>query len=77
MSGFVPFTSTITNDPIMRTISTILCAVAIGLQTGYAAGTPKKLLVVTTTTGFRHTSIPTLEKVLEQLGKDSGFAAQL
>ncbi len=34
--------------------------------------TPKKLLVVTTTTGFRHSSIPTLEKMLEQLGKDSG-----
>lgn len=33
---------------------------------------PKKLLVVTTTTGFRHSSIPNLEKVLGQLGKDSG-----
>src|SRR5665213_366475 len=33
---------------------------------------PKKLLVVTTTTGFRHSSIPTLEKVIAQLGKDSG-----
>ena len=33
---------------------------------------PKKLLVVTVTTGFRHTSIPTLEKVIAQLGKDSG-----
>ncbi len=33
---------------------------------------PKRLLVVTTTTGFRHSSIPTLEKVLSQLGQDSG-----
>src|SRR5580693_9265322 len=33
---------------------------------------PKKLLVVTTTTGFRHSSIPTAEKILAQLGKDSG-----
>jgi len=33
---------------------------------------PKKLLVVTTTTGFRHSSIPTLEKILTQLGKESG-----
>ncbi len=33
---------------------------------------PKKLLVVTTTTGFRHGSIPTLEKVLSQLGTSSG-----
>ena len=33
---------------------------------------PKKLLVVTTTTGFRHSSIPNLEKVLAQLGQASG-----
>ena len=33
---------------------------------------PKKLLVITTTTGFRHSSIPTLEKVLAQLGESSG-----
>ena len=33
---------------------------------------PKKLLVVTTTTGFRHASIPTLENMLSQLAKSSG-----
>lgn len=33
---------------------------------------PKKLLVVTTTTGFRHSSIPNLEKVIQQLGEQSG-----
>jgi uncharacterized protein len=33
---------------------------------------PKKVLVVTTTTGFRHSSIPTAEKVLNQLGEKSG-----
>jgi len=33
---------------------------------------PKKLLVVTTTTGFRHSSIPTAEKILAQLGQSSG-----
>lgn len=33
---------------------------------------PKKLLVVTTTTGFRHSSIPNLEKVIQQLGQQSG-----
>jgi type 1 glutamine amidotransferase len=47
-----------------------LLAVALIATTIQAA--PKKLLVVTTTTGFRHSSIPTLEKMLEQLGKDSG-----
>jgi type 1 glutamine amidotransferase len=33
---------------------------------------PKKLLVVTTTTSFRHSSIPTAEKILAQLAHDSG-----
>ena len=37
-----------------------------------AADTPKKLLVVTVTTGFRHSSIETAEKVIEELGKKSG-----
>jgi len=33
---------------------------------------PKKVLVVTITTGFRHSSIPTAEKILEQLAAKSG-----
>ena len=36
------------------------------------AAEPKHLLVVTTTTGFRHSSIETGEKVLAQLGQQSG-----
>src|SRR5437763_13986928 len=36
------------------------------------AAEPKKLLVVTTTTGFRHSSIATAEKILAQLAKQSG-----
>ncbi len=36
-----------------------------------AQAAPKKILVVTTTTGFRHSSIPTAEKVLEELSKES------
>jgi type 1 glutamine amidotransferase len=36
------------------------------------AAEPKKLLVVTVTTGFRHSSIPTAEKVLSKLAKESG-----
>lgn len=34
--------------------------------------TPKHLLVVTTTTGFRHSSIPTAEKVIGELAQTSG-----
>ena len=36
------------------------------------AATPKKLLVVTVTKGFLHSSIPTAEKVLADVGKTSG-----
>lgn len=45
----------------------LLGLVALQLQ-----AEPKKLLVVSTTTGFRHSSIPVGEKILAQLGKDSG-----
>lgn len=38
----------------------------------FGADAPKKLLVVTVTTGFRHSSIETAEKVLAELGKSSG-----
>src|SRR5204863_5619556 len=36
------------------------------------AATPKKVLVVTVTKGFRHSSIPTAEKILGEVGKRSG-----
>ena len=41
-----------------------------GLLTG--ATVPKKVLVVTVTTGFRHSCIPLSETVLEQLARESG-----
>jgi type 1 glutamine amidotransferase len=37
-----------------------------------AAAAEKKVLIVTVTKGFRHSSIPTAEKVLAELGKKSG-----
>jgi len=44
-----------------------------GLAAGpSAAAAPKKVLVVTTTLGFRHSSIPTAEKVLAQLASEGG-----
>jgi type 1 glutamine amidotransferase len=55
--------------------ATFLCA---GILIGTLAAAPeaqaaaKKVLVVTTTTGFRHSSIPVAEKVIAQLGKESG-----
>lgn len=47
----------------------ILSAIA---TLGSASAETKKLLVVTVTTGFRHSSIETAEKVLAQLGSKSG-----
>lgn len=37
-----------------------------------SAAEPKRVLVCTVTTGFRHGSIPYAEKTLEKLGKESG-----
>jgi type 1 glutamine amidotransferase len=52
--------------------SAVLLAAFAALSPVIAADAPKKLLVVTVTTGFRHSSIETAEKVLAELGKSSG-----
>jgi type 1 glutamine amidotransferase len=49
-------------------------AVALGLL-GFAStaqAAPKRVLVVTTTLGFRHSSIETAEKIIAKLGNESG-----
>ncbi|HTL15735.1 MAG TPA: hypothetical protein VL793_00780, partial [Patescibacteria group bacterium] len=50
----------------------LLIAGLLGLALPSQAATPKKVLIVTTTTGFRHSSIPTAEKIIAQLGEQSG-----
>ena len=45
---------------------------ALGMFAGTLHAAPKKILVVETTTGFRHSSIPTGEKVLTELAQKSG-----
>lgn len=57
----------------MKKIQALLCLVALALALPLAAA-PKKLLVVTVTTGFRHSVIPLSEKVLEQLAAQSNGA---
>src|SRR6266702_1384269 len=47
-----------------------ICGTFAFVSPGFAA--PKKLLVVTVTKGFRHSSIPTAEKILAELGQKSG-----
>ncbi len=55
----------------MKFLAPIFAAL-LAVTSLHAADAPKKLLVVTTTTGFRHSSISTAEKILAQLGSDSG-----
>lgn len=50
----------------------ILVAALSAAVPAWAAGAPKKVLVVTVTAGFRHSSIPVAEKVLAQLARESG-----
>lgn len=50
----------------------ILALITVATLAATLQAAPKKLLVVTTTTGYRHSSIPTAEKILEQLARDSG-----
>ncbi|WP_133797614.1 ThuA domain-containing protein [Prosthecobacter fusiformis] len=56
---------------IRRTFLCLAALMAGAAAYGADAG-PKKLLVVTVTTGFRHSSIETAEKVLAEIGKSSG-----
>jgi type 1 glutamine amidotransferase len=61
----------------MKTITlagSLIVAVILGasLLATSAQAVPKKVLVVTTTLGFRHSSIPTAERIINQLGEKSG-----
>lgn len=51
-----------------------MCAGILGasLLASPAQAAPKKVLVVSTTTGFRHSSIETAERIIAQLGQESG-----
>ncbi len=50
----------------------LLTLLSIGLLAVSLQAAPKKLLVVTTTTGFRHSSISTAERIISQLAQSSG-----
>lgn len=53
-------------------VLSLLACIALAETSTLAADAPKKLLCVTTTLGYRHSSIPTGEKILSQLAKESG-----
>lgn len=52
---------------------TLACTtlLTLGVAIPQVEAAPKKVLVVTITKGFRHSSIPTAEKVINELGKNS------
>src|SRR5688572_17043273 len=60
----------------MKRLTALLLLLLGASWAGLAAAGPKKLLVVTVTKGFRHSSIPTAEKVLGTLAGDekAGFS---
>ena len=50
----------------------VLTLVAASLALPALAAEPKKVLVVSVTTGFRHSSIPTAERIIAKVGRESG-----
>src|SRR5437870_13415607 len=58
---------------ILRAVTRFALMVALfGLSMPFASAKPKRLLVVTVTIGFPHTSVTTAERILTQLGEKSG-----
>lgn len=58
--------------PIMKMMQLLATSALLGALTLPAFAAPKKVLVVTTTTGFRHSSIPTAEKIIGELATRTG-----
>ena len=59
--------------PLTKPTLLALALAGLTVFTAAAADAPKRVLVVTVTTGFRHSSIPTAEKIIEKLAKDTGL----
>ncbi len=55
-----------------RTLLFTILATSVALTLDLHAAEPKKVIICTVTTGFRHSSIADAEKTLKQLGADSG-----
>ncbi|MBE2212851.1 MAG: ThuA domain-containing protein [Opitutaceae bacterium] len=60
------------NVSIMKAIRLVLLALIWSGVAAFAAAAPKRVLVVTVTTGFRHSSIPVAEQTLARLAVQSG-----
>ena len=58
--------------PALFSLAFLLAAVSFNVPRADSAPRPKKLLVVTVTKGWRHDSIPVVERMLKQLADESG-----
>src|SRR5947207_9494177 len=56
----------------MKTLLRFLSVILASLFTIGTQAAPKKVLVVSVTKGFRHSSIPTAERIIAELGQTSG-----
>src|SRR5881394_1568487 len=69
------YSATLHQTGALRWAAVFVCALftfsCLG-PTSVQAQSPKRVLVVGTTTGFRHSSIPTAEKILGELAQQSG-----
>jgi type 1 glutamine amidotransferase len=57
----------------MKLKNQILLPLLLALSGLTLSAEPKKLLVVSTTMGFRHSSIPTAERIIAEIGEKSGL----
>src|ERR1041385_536186 len=55
-----------------QSLRSVLVIALAAFAVAPALAASKKVLVVTTTTGFRHSSIETAEKIIAELGEKSG-----
>ena len=60
------------HDVFRTLLRTILTPTLLVVSLATASAEPKHILVVTATKGFRHSSIPTAERIIAELGKSSG-----
>lgn len=73
MSRLMPKLCTIMKKMILKNLSRIAAAFAVCALALNAAAAPKRVLVVTVTYGFPHSSCSTAERILTELGQSSGL----
>jgi type 1 glutamine amidotransferase len=72
ISGSIMKPKTLWKTALLALTGVLSCGVATMYAQSPAAGHPARLLIVSVTKGYRHESIPTAEKTLEELGRASG-----